>query len=777
MINRTYNNNSKFWLDDEEYSNFQKNYSSNVKLSDIVDKIKILKTISNFVNIVTDESYPVNFAGNSSFSDGKSVTVTAGAKDFDAVCGLSLHEASHIKYSQELYKLMEQLQEDLNSSLPNVHITRLLDLIKKYNQRVAVTNYISYIHGLINILEDHRIDSITVSKFPGYAGYYKALNVDYRFNDESNHMLASQEFAQENFKSYQIQLFGYIIDNKFNRFLELRGSNDIIKLMGSTNDFIKKSATDIFNLSLDIFEVILQYVVKQKELESESNANSNSDSDENEKSNDSKQSKKSNKKDKNEEQSNADLDDQNESNSSDKKNDDSNEEDENESNTSNEDGNDESNDSNSNENSESDDTNSNESGNEASESNENSNNPGDETELNDDMESDNLDSNLDADTSEDLNESSKVQKNPKPSNKTNIEKELEDFFDEVENNPEFEKLIKIINNEYEKEEIESDVQDLINLVSNNIFKIKNTKVNNTTVQVAVISELNDTIIKYFPYIVGTWGKTSKFEHIKKGINLGKSLGNRLVLMNDKHKSTNTRKKSGNIDSRLLAEIGAKNYKIFNKTTTVEFEDQFVHITIDTSGSMEGDAIDSSLQLAATIATASTYLKGLRVQVSIRSTTRLFVNGDMNSAGNYLDVPYVAIIFDSKINNVNHILKYWPMIATPGATPEAVCFEAIMDIITESSKNRNSYFINICDGYPEFSYKGLHYGGDTATRHGKEVVKKLLSAGIKVMVYLVDGNDSIFNVIKSIYGNNNSHQINVDNISEISRTLNKSFFNK
>jgi len=715
MINRTYNNNSKFWLDDEEYSNFKKNYSADVKLSDIVDKIKILKTISNFVNIVTDESYPVNFAGNSSFSDGKSVTITAGAKDFDAVCGLSLHEASHIKYSQELYKLMEKLQEDLNSRLPNEHITRLLDLIKKYNQKVDVSNYISYIHSLINILEDHRIDSITISKFPGYAGYYKALNVDYRFNDESNHMLASQEFTQENFKSYQIQLFGYIIDNKFNRFLELRGSNDIIKLMGSTDAFIKKSATDIFNLSIDIFEVILQYVVKQKELESESNS-------------------------------------------------------------SNEDGNDESDDSNSNENSESDDTNSNESGNEASESNENSNNPGDETELNDDMESDNLDSNLDADTSEDLNESSKVQKNPKPSNKTNLEKELADFFDEMENNPEFEKLVNIINNEYEKEENQSEVQELINLVSNNIFKIKNTKVDNTTVQVAVISELNDTILNYFPYIVSTWGNTSKFEHVKKGINLGKSLGNRLVLMNDKHKSTNTRKKSGNIDSRLLAEIGAKNYKIFNKTTTVEFEDQFVHITIDTSGSMKGSALDSSLQLAATIATASTYLKGLRVQVSIRSTTRLFVNGDMNSASNYF-VPYIAIIFDSKINNINHILKYWPMIATPGATPEAVCFEAIMDIITESSKNRNSYFINICDGYPEFSYKGLRYRGDRATTHGKEVVKKLLSAGIKVMVYLVNGNDSIFNVIKSIYGNNNSHQINVDNISEISRTLNKSFLNK
>jgi hypothetical protein len=61
------------------------------------------KAISNFVNIVTNESIPVifNTRGNS-YTDGKTVVIGANVvepKDFDVAVGLALHEGSHIKLS------------------------------------------------------------------------------------------------------------------------------------------------------------------------------------------------------------------------------------------------------------------------------------------------------------------------------------------------------------------------------------------------------------------------------------------------------------------------------------------------------------------------------------------------------------------------------------------------------------------------------------------------------------------------------------------------------
>ena len=53
-----------------------------------------LRAVSNFVNIVTGESIPVEYKGKDSYTDGKSITISANIKDknFDPTVGLALHE-------------------------------------------------------------------------------------------------------------------------------------------------------------------------------------------------------------------------------------------------------------------------------------------------------------------------------------------------------------------------------------------------------------------------------------------------------------------------------------------------------------------------------------------------------------------------------------------------------------------------------------------------------------------------------------------------------------
>ena len=69
------------------------------------------RAIGNFVRIVTGQPIPVRFTTQGdSYTDGKSVTISASLKDkdFDPAVGLALHEGSHIKLTDfETLKTLE----------------------------------------------------------------------------------------------------------------------------------------------------------------------------------------------------------------------------------------------------------------------------------------------------------------------------------------------------------------------------------------------------------------------------------------------------------------------------------------------------------------------------------------------------------------------------------------------------------------------------------------------------------------------------------------------
>ena len=97
--NRT---NSSWWLGNDFFSKDRDILTGDIvsdRTSELIKLSGYRRAISNFVNIVTGKSdIPVRFEGRDSYTDGKSVTISASIKDkdFDSTVGLALHEGSHV---------------------------------------------------------------------------------------------------------------------------------------------------------------------------------------------------------------------------------------------------------------------------------------------------------------------------------------------------------------------------------------------------------------------------------------------------------------------------------------------------------------------------------------------------------------------------------------------------------------------------------------------------------------------------------------------------------
>ena len=108
-------NNSSFWLDEDFLNDDIDLFGEAIERPKGKDPIKLSgyrRAIGNFVRIVTGESIPVKFnTSGDSFTDGKTVTISASLKDkdFDSAVGLALHEGSHIKLTN--FDVLKRLEE------------------------------------------------------------------------------------------------------------------------------------------------------------------------------------------------------------------------------------------------------------------------------------------------------------------------------------------------------------------------------------------------------------------------------------------------------------------------------------------------------------------------------------------------------------------------------------------------------------------------------------------------------------------------------------------
>ena len=261
------------------------------------------------------------------------------------------------------------------------------------------------------------------------------------------------------------------------------------------------------------------------------------------------------------------------------------------------------------------------------------------------------------------------------------------------------------------------------------------------------------------------------ENINRGIVLGKKLGRKLQIRNESRMTTFTRKNSGKIDKRLLSELGFGNTDVFQQTFVDSYSDALLWISIDASGSMGGKKWNRTMTSVTAIAKAASMTQNLDVVIDFRSS---YSQG--YGRGNDCK-PLLLIAYDSRKDKFSKIQRLFQSIHPSGITPEGLCFEAIMDKLVPSSKDRDSYFLNFSDGQPYFSNSDIDYSGRGAAIHTKKMVDKIREKGISILSYFIkDSYGGGISDFTTMYGKD-AKDIDVTNVMSVAKTMNQRFLQK
>lgn len=273
------------------------------------------------------------------------------------------------------------------------------------------------------------------------------------------------------------------------------------------------------------------------------------------------------------------------------------------------------------------------------------------------------------------------------------------------------------------------------------------------------------------YGISSYTSSWRKEKVNDGITRGKLLAKKLQLRNEERVLKTSRLDSGKIDKRLLHEIGFDNFDIFQKVNINSYKESFIHISIDQSGSMGWGTWDDVVSFAAMFATASKYITNIHLVVSIRSSFTTAKGHNQRRE----QLPYQITIFDSKKNNINHIRKYFPRISANALTPEGLVFDGIMKNTLQMAQNKDSYFINICDGEPCYQYQNgnqcFNYQSDEARKHSHQQMRRMEAGGIKFITYFIGGHYD-FEKVKKCYGDRSVHLTSSNEVTKIAAAMNK-----
>lgn len=200
------------------------------------------RAIGNFVRIVSGQNIPVKFPSRGdSFTDGKSVTIGANIneRNFDYVVGLALHEGSHIAYS------------DFNAFGEVRNMKKIREFELTYDK-------MEFFRGIINYIEDRRVDNIVFRNSPGYKGYYHSLYNKYFNGKKVAKGLNSQMYRELDLDSYMFRIVNFT--NEATDFGSLPRLIDIYKLINMKNISRLKSTDDAIQLAMSVCEIVFKIV-------------------------------------------------------------------------------------------------------------------------------------------------------------------------------------------------------------------------------------------------------------------------------------------------------------------------------------------------------------------------------------------------------------------------------------------------------------------------------------------------------------------------------------
>ena len=721
-LNKT-NNYSSFWLDDG-WDNTTSFFDEEVEKPgvDLIALASYRRAIANFVNIVTSKNIPVTFTSQGdSFTDGKKVTISSKLDDklFDSTVGLALHEGSHILLSD--FDFVKQL--DVN--IPKEYIDR--GFSKGYSQNDVKV----HIKNLLNFVEDRRIDYHVFSNAPGYKGYYHSMYDKYFRAKVVDKGLLSDEYTDENLDSYFFRIIN--ITNSNTRLDKLNGLREIWKVLDLKNISRLGSTEESFNTALDVYNVVLNNLPDGVEKTNKDTgevsyerADGSGDSNHSDSNMDSGSEES---REITEEEFNDLLDSI-----------------------------------------------------ESGETKEGEGNVSVDVGGSEDSDSDGTvgGGTTDGKTSDDKTSDGGTEVGKKKSEITlsdaqkkqleNAIKKQKKFMDEEIQKKKLSKKDKsaidaIDASGMSYKEVGKDLKDTWDGKSKKTKCILVKNLNKSLVESGTVSMLSSH----------SYYRSDTEEAIEEGLRLGTILGRKLSVRTESRDTKYTRKDTGRIDKRLIAELGFGNSNVFSQTFVDTYPDAFLHISVDASGSMSGGKWERTMKSVVAMTKAIDMIEGVDVVVSFRSTQD---SGGGRSRSSR-EHPIMLIAYDSRKDSLVKVKTLWKHIRCNGTTPEGLCYEAIMDEMVEGMKDRESYFLNFSDGMPMFSNDDVNYYHDEALDHTRKMVKEIRNRGIKVMSYFIgDSYDGERNMgdFKRMYGKD-SEFVDVTSVTAVSRTMNKKFLEK
>ena len=272
---------------------------------------------------------------------------------------------------------------------------------------------------------------------------------------------------------------------------------------------------------------------------------------------------------------------------------------------------------------------------------------------------------------------------------------------------------------------------------------------------------------------GGWRGLDHSKPVQEGMQLGILLGKKLKTRDEERVLKTTRCANGAIDKRLIAELGFGAENVFSQIIHYNVKPVYVHLSIDASGSMSGAKWEKSLKTAVAIAKACSMVSNIHVCIDIRGEV----------TGMY-GTPLTWVVYDSKKNNMNHILKHFPQLQATSSTPESLCYESIRKQIVKNANGKESFFITFSDGEPSYyantGNNSYRYSGESAYIHCRNQVNALTKSNIHVLAYFVTESDygtEYYNrVFKNMYGSSSAY-IDTTALNALSRSINAMFERK
>lgn len=696
--------NSSYWLKDWEDEDIVVDTMSVVekKSNDLYKMAASKRAISNFVNIVTNDQIAVKFSER-----GDSYT-----DGKSVVIGSNISEPKDFDVAVGLalhegshIKLSDfKVLKDIYNIVPT-HITD--GAIKK-----GIMNSVSIIKDLWNVVEDRRIDKFVFDSAPGYRDYYRAMYDKY-FNDKLiDKALQSDEYTEESVDSYMFRIIN--IHNKNTDLTALKGLRDIYKTMGLGSIDRLKSSLDAFNVALTMFQTIMSNLPTSESEEGDGDGSNNQQSEQPQ--------------------------------------------------------------------------------------NGNGGNGSDEPREMTEEEFDDLMNSVDG-------ESPTGGSDESPTGSGGME--LDNVPDEMgtpsdsTNTDETETTEKVKLSDRQKQLLQKKIQKQKDFLDGDIKKKKITKKDNSDVEAIqesgsevtsvgsgvesyygnhqkgtkciVVKRLTQSLLEssIFPMSYNNWnveenGVIDKrhTDAVNNGIRIGTVLGKKLQVRGEDRNTIFNRQKYGKIDKRMISSLGFGNENVFQYMETDSYKKANLHVSIDASGSMNGDKWTNTMTNVVALCKAVDMIQNLSIQVTFRTTSG--------------EIPYIVMAYDSRSDKFSKVKQMFPSLNVGGTTPEGLCFEAIMKNFLGSNNDMDSYFLNISDGEPYFGNNDLYYSGEPAYQHTRKMVKQIEGMGIQTLSYFVDDyvreGDEPSNGFKTMYGKG-AKLIDLKNVSQITKTMNQLFLSK